>query len=63
MYLNHSVWLIDGEEYVRAAGVVLAGNAVVLQRKGDVMDVGHVQGDLHTKQGVRGSCVGYGINA
>ena len=38
-----AVGLVDGEEYEGRARGVLVGDAVGLQREGDVVDVGHQQ--------------------
>jgi len=44
--LDGTMGLIDGEEYVGAARVILVAHAIVLQGKGDVVNVRHFQRHL-----------------
>lgn len=44
--LNHPVRLVDRIKDGRVAGVVLVGQAQLLQGEGDVVDVRHLQRDL-----------------
>lgn len=46
-HLDHSVWLVDWVEDIGIAGVVLVGDAVPLQREGNVVDVRHAESNLH----------------
>ena len=49
-YLNHAVGLVNGIEDVRVASVVFIGDAVFLERKWQVVDVGHVENNLITSK-------------